>query len=125
MPIQDIALKTSWVQWMIETGCERGSGRFVLAAEQDDDDDDDDDDKVKIDETQQNSKCWLCGDSDETIYYIITECSKLAQKEYKTEYDWVTKVIRWELCKKLKFDDTNKWCIRIKFCGILRYKQIP
>ena len=38
--------------------------------------------KARIDKTQQNSKCRLCGDRDETINHIITECSKLAQKEY-------------------------------------------
>ena len=27
----------------------------------------------------------------------------------KREYDWVGKVIHWELCKKLKFDHSNKW----------------
>ena len=37
--------------------------------------------KAKIDKTQQNSKCRLCGDRDETINHIISECSKLAQKE--------------------------------------------
>ena len=37
--------------------------------------------KVKIDKTQQNSKCWLCGVRDQTVNYIISECSKLAQKE--------------------------------------------
>ena len=58
---------------------------------------------------QQNSKCRLCGDRDETINHIINECCKLAQKEYKTRYVWVGKVIRWEMCKKLKFDHTNKW----------------
>ena len=31
---------------------------------------------------------------------IISECSKLAQKEYKTKHDWVEKVINWELCKR-------------------------
>ena len=41
--------------------------------------------------------------------YIISECSKLAQKEYKTRHDWLCKVIHWELWKKLKFDHTNKW----------------
>ena len=46
---------------------------------------------------------------DETINHIINECSKLAQKEYKTIHDWVKKVIHWELCKKLKFDHTTKW----------------
>ena len=34
--------------------------------------------KAKIDKTQQNGKCRLCGDKDETINHIISECSKLA-----------------------------------------------
>ena len=58
---------------------------------------------------QQNSKCRLCGDRDKTINHIISKYSKLAQKEYKTRYNWVGKVIHWELCKKFKFDHTNKW----------------
>ena len=37
--------------------------------------------KARIDKTQQNSKCRLCGDRDETINHIISECSKLGQKE--------------------------------------------
>ena len=24
-------------------------------------------------------------------------------------HDWVSKVIHWEMCKKFKFDHTNKW----------------
>ena len=36
----------------------------------------------------------------ETINHIISEDSKLAQKEYKTIHDWVEKVIHWELSKK-------------------------
>ena len=36
---------------------------------------------------QQNSRCGLCDDRDETINPIISECSKLAQKEYKTRHD--------------------------------------
>ena len=65
--------------------------------------------KARIDKTQQNSKCRLCGDRDETINHTISECSKLAQKEYKTRHDCVGKVIHWEMCKKFKFDHTNKW----------------
>ena len=49
--------------------------------------------KARIDKTQQNSKCRLCGDRDETINHIISECRKLPQKEYKTSHDWVGKVI--------------------------------
>ena len=65
--------------------------------------------KVRIDKTQQNSKCRLCGDRDETINHIISKCSKLAQREYKARHDWVGKVIHREMCKKFKFDHTNKW----------------
>ena len=44
-----------------------------------------------------------------TINHIINECSKLAQREYQARHDWVGKVIHWEMCKKFKFDHTNKW----------------
>ena len=64
--------------------------------------------KARIDRTQQNSKCRLCGDRDETINHIISEYSNFAQREYKARHDWVGKVIHWEMCKKLKFDHTNK-----------------
>ena len=65
--------------------------------------------KARIDKTQWNSKCRLCNDRDETINHIISECSKLAQKEYKTRHNWVGKVMHWEIWKKFKFDHTNKW----------------
>ena len=45
--------------------------------------------KARTDKTQQNSKCRLCCDRDETINHIISECSKLAQMEYKARRDWV------------------------------------
>ena len=65
--------------------------------------------KARKDKTQQNSKCRLCGDKDETINHIISERCKLARKKYKTRHDWVGKVIHLEMFKKLKFDLTNKW----------------
>ena len=65
--------------------------------------------KVRIDKTQLNSKCRLCGDKNEAINDIISECSKLAQKGYKTRHDWLGKVFRWEMYKKIKYDHTNKW----------------
>ncbi len=65
--------------------------------------------KARIDKTQQNSKCRLCGDRDETINHSISECSKLSQKEYKTKFDWVGMGIHWEMSKKFKYDHTTKW----------------
>ena len=61
--------------------------------------------KARIDKMQQNSRCMLFGDRNETINYIISECSKLQQKVYKTRHNWVGKVIHWEM----EFNHTNKW----------------
>ena len=33
--------------------------------------------KARTDKTQQNSRCRLCGDRDESINHILSECSKL------------------------------------------------
>ena len=65
--------------------------------------------KATIYKTQKNSKCRLCSDRDKTINHIISERSKLSQKEYKARQDWMGKVIGWEICKKFKCDHTNKW----------------
>ena len=65
--------------------------------------------EMKIDKTQQNNGCRLCGYRDETIKHIACERSKLAQKEYETKHEWVGKVIQWELCKEFRYDHTNKW----------------
>ena len=64
--------------------------------------------KARINKTQQNNKCRLCDNKDETTNHIIRECSKLTQKEYKTRHDWVGKMILWDMHKKFKFDHTNK-----------------
>ena len=39
---------------------------------------------------------------------MLSECCKLAEKEYKTRHNWAGKVIHKELCKILKFEYTNK-----------------
>ena len=40
-------------------------------------------DIARIDKMQQNSRCRLFGNRDETVYHIISECSKLAQRRVK------------------------------------------
>ena len=45
--------------------------------------------KAKIDNTQKNSKCRICSDRNETVNPIISEYSKLIQKEYTSRHDWV------------------------------------
>ena len=90
--------------------------------------------RAKINNTQQNCKCRLCGDRDDTVNHIISECSKLAQKKYKSRHDWVGKVIYGELCKRLEFDHANRWiCTNqnlpyrmkcVELTEISRYKRI-
>ena len=69
--------------------------------------------KTKIDNKRQNRKCSLCGDIKETVNRIISESSKLAQKEYKTRYNWAGKMISLELSRDLKFGHTTKWYIHL------------
>ena len=64
--------------------------------------------KATIFKTQQNIKCRLCGNRDETINHIISECNKMAQKEYNAWHDLVGKGIHLEMCKKFKFHQANK-----------------
>ena len=90
--------------------------------------------KAVIDKTQQNSKCRLCEDRDETINHVINKCSNLVQKEYKTRHNMVGKVIHWEMYKKFKFHHTkngicttlhlSKKMTLINSYGILTYKRI-
>ena len=54
---------------------------------------------------QQNSKCRLRGDRDESTNHI-SEWSKLARR---SRHDWMGKVIHWKMCKKFKFNYTKKW----------------
>ena len=43
--------------------------------------------KARIDKTSQISKCRLFGNRDNTTNHRISECSKLAQKEYMTRHN--------------------------------------
>ena len=38
------------------------------------------------------------------LIHIISECIKLAQREYETRHDWVGKGLNRDLCKKFRFD---------------------
>ena len=64
--------------------------------------------KAKIDKTQADSKCRLCGKVDETVRHIVCEYPMLAQREYKRRHDWVGRKIHWEVCRKIGFDANEK-----------------
>ena len=55
------------------------------------------------------SICRVCGAADETVAHIVSECSKLAQKEYKqVRHDNVAKMLHWKLCEKWGFNKAEK-----------------
>ena len=76
--IQEIAGEERW-KWFKYSGIKKETETLILAAQE----------QVirmnlikaKIDKTQEDSKCRVCGKVDETINYLISECSKMAQKE--------------------------------------------
>ena len=60
--------------------------------------------KYKTDKTAKPPLCGICGTSNETTSHIVSECGKLAQKEYKRRHDNVGRYVRWQFCKKLGFN---------------------
>jgi len=65
--------------------------------------------KFYIDKTSDSPICRMCGARNETVSHIISECSKLAQKEYKRRHGYVGKYIHWKLCKKYNIDSKARW----------------
>ena len=65
--------------------------------------------KAKIDKSQRDSLCRMCGKVDESIDHIVSGCSKLAQKEYKRRHDNLRKIVHWKLAGKCNFEAGDKW----------------
>ena len=65
--------------------------------------------KAKIDKSQTDSLCRLCKKKDETVNHLVSECEKLAQKEYKRRHDKVALALHWDMCKKKGFACADKW----------------
>ena len=58
------------------------------------------------------SICRVCGAADETVAHIVSECSKLAQKEHKqVRHINVAKMLHWKLYGKWGFNKAEKWYI--------------
>ena len=64
---------------------------------------------VTIMKEQGSKKCRMCGERDETVMHILSECEKLAQGEYKKRHDRVASIIHWELCEIHGFRRCKNW----------------
>ena len=65
--------------------------------------------KAYIDKSQEQSKCRMCGERDETVNHLVSECSKMAQREYKRRHDWVARRVHWEVCRMYGIEVKDKW----------------
>ena len=65
--------------------------------------------KHKIVKTAQSPLCRMCDKKSETISHIVSECEKLAQKEYKRRHDNVARIVHWKLCGKYNLKRSEKW----------------
>jgi len=66
--------------------------------------------KHHIDKVETSPLCRFCGDREETISHLVSECSQLAQKQYKHwRHDKVAQVLHWQLCKDHGLEHNEKW----------------
>ena len=65
--------------------------------------------KATIDKSQDDLKCRMCKQNNETISHIVSGCPKLAQKEYKKRHDNVARAIHWDLSEKYGFERSERW----------------
>jgi hypothetical protein len=45
----------------------------------------------------------------ESVGHLVSECSKLAQLEYKRRHDNVARIVHWELCRKYELERSAVW----------------
>ena len=64
--------------------------------------------KHKIDRTAQSQLCRMCDKKSETISHIVSECEKLAHKEYKRGHN-VARIVHWKFCGKYNLKRSEKW----------------
>ena len=55
--------------------------------------------KHHIDRTAASPLCRMCVETGESVCHLVSECKKLAQKEYKRRRDCVARIIHWKLCE--------------------------
>ena len=65
--------------------------------------------KAKIEKSGGDPKCRLCKERDETVSHLVSECSKIAQTEYKKRHDKVAAAVHWSICKRHGLPHSEKW----------------
>lgn len=61
-----------------------------------------------IDKSNESLRCLMCSSKNETVSYIVSECSKLAPKHDTMRHDNEVKFVHWRLCEKYRLDRARK-----------------
>ena len=85
----------------LRTSLKKSTERLIIAA-------------INSNDNKRTNRKTQTLDRDLIVNEIISECSKLARNDHKTRYDWVANA-------KTRIHP-REW--KIKFCSILKYKQI-
>ena len=64
--------------------------------------------KHHIDRTAESPLCRLCGKKGESVCHLVSECKKLAQKEYKKQHDNLAKIVHWNLSELYQLERKEK-----------------
>ena len=56
--------------------------------------------KARVEKATVSPLCRTCKAAEETVFHLVSECSTVAQSEYKERHDKLAKVIHWDLRKK-------------------------
>ena len=65
--------------------------------------------KHGIEKTAQSTLCRMGGKKNETVSHIVSECDKLAQKQYKRRHNNVTRIANWKLCGEYNLKRSERW----------------
>ena len=102
----DFAAQNSW-QWLRRGSLKRQTESLIIAAQ---------DQalgtnyrKAKIEHSRESATCRMCKTRDETVTHIISECSKLAQTDYKAQHDRVASAVHWSIMKAYGLPRTKLW----------------
>ena len=103
---KDFAAQTSW-QWLKRGSLKRQTESLIIAAQ---------DQalrtnyrKARIEHSRESALCRMCKTKDETVTHIISECSKMAQTEYKGRHDRVAAAVHWSILKAHGLPHTQSW----------------
>ena len=79
--------------------------------------------KFHIDRTVESPLCRLCGEKGEHVTHLISECKKLAQKEYKRRHDNVARIVHWKLCGLYQLERAGK-CYEHQPNGVIGLDEV-